>query len=108
MEIEGVTQGGEEVTQAHVFISGSVQGVGYRQFVKSNARKLGLTGWVRNTEDGGVEAVLQSSASSDQEGKEIIEQMIGICRKGPFLAEVKQIGFAWEEREEQFQEFVIR
>jgi len=78
--------------QAHVFISGTVQGVGYRQFVRSNARKLGLIGWVRNTEDGGVEAVFQ--------GKEdIIEDMIGICRQGPFLSEVKHIGFEWEEVE---------
>ncbi|MGH9856286.1 MAG: acylphosphatase, partial [Acidobacteriota bacterium] len=35
--------------QCHVFISGIVQGVGYRYFVRSNAQKLGLTGWVRNT-----------------------------------------------------------
>jgi acylphosphatase len=93
--------------QAHLFISGTVQGVGYRYFVRSNATGLGLTGWVRNVEDGGVEAVLQSSASSDQEGKEKIEEMIGLCRKGPFLSEVKQIGFEWEEIEEQFQEFAV-
>jgi len=94
--------------QAHVFISGSVQGVGYRYFVRSNARKLGLTGWVRNTEDGGVEAVLQSSTSSDQEGKKKIEEMIELCRKGPMLSEVEHIGFEWEEREESFASFAIR
>ncbi len=85
---------------AHVFISGAVQGVGYRYFVRDNARKLGLTGYVRNTEDGGVEAVFQSSASSDQEAEKVIEKMIGICRGGPMLSEVKQIGFEWEEAEE--------
>ena len=88
------------MTQAHVFISGAVQGVGYRQFVKSSARKLGLTGWVRNAEDGGVEAVLQGE-------EEEIEKMIELCRKGPFLAEVKQIGFEWEEGEEEFKDFLI-
>ncbi len=87
--------------QAHLFISGSVQGVGYRQFVKSNARKLGLTGWVRNAEDGGVEAVLQGD-------KERIEQMIAFCKQGPFLSEVKQIGFEWEEGEEKPNDFTIR
>jgi acylphosphatase len=86
--------------QAHVFISGSVQGVGYRQFVKSNARKLGLTGWVRNTEDGGVEAVLQGEES-------MIEVMITQCKKGPFLAEVEHIGFEWEDSEEDFLDFKI-
>lgn len=86
--------------QAHVFISGVVQGVGYRYFVRNNARKLGLTGWVRNTEDGGVEAVFQGE-------EKIIEQMVALCRQGPFLSVVKQIGFEWEEQEELFSEFSV-
>lgn len=75
---------------AHLFISGSVQGVGYRYFVKSNARALGLHGWVRNVEDGGVEVVLQGDRNK-------IEEMVALCREGPFLADVKHIGFEWEE-----------
>ncbi|HSA84236.1 MAG TPA: acylphosphatase [Patescibacteria group bacterium] len=86
--------------QAHVFISGTVQGVGYRYFVRSNAKKLGLTGWVRNSEDGGVEVVLQGE-------KETIEKMIALCHKGPFLAEVEHIGFEWEKLETPLTEFVI-
>lgn len=86
--------------QAHVFISGFVQGVSFRYFVKSNAQKRKLTGWVRNTEDGGVEAVLCGE-------KEKIEEMIVLCRKGPMLAEVKQLGVDWEEPE-QFSDFIIR
>ena len=76
--------------QAHVFISGVVQGVSFRYFVKTNAQKLELTGWVRNTEDGGVEAVFCGD-------KKKIEEMIELCRKGPMLAVVKQVGFEWEE-----------
>jgi acylphosphatase len=79
--------------QSHVFISGFVQGVSFRYFVKTHAKQLGLTGWVRNTEDGGVEAVFTGD-------KEKIEEMIALCRKGPMLAEVKQLGFEWEEPEE--------
>ena len=86
--------------QAHVFISGIVQGVGFRYFVRNNARRLGLTGWVQNIEDGGVEAVFQGD-------KESIEKIIGLCRKGPFLAEVKHIGFEWEEGKEKFKEFLV-
>lgn len=86
--------------QAHVFISGTVQGVGYRYFVRSNAKELGITGWVRNTEDGGVEAVLQGD-------KDTIEEMIARCRQGPMLAEVEHIGFEWEDQEETFDDFSI-
>lgn len=86
--------------QAHIFISGIVQGVNYRYFVKDNARKLGLVGWARNTSNGKVEVVLQSSASSDQEAKKVIEQMISLCREGPMLSEVKDVQVEWEEAEE--------
>lgn len=86
--------------QAHVFISGGVQRVGFRQFVKSNATSLSLTGWVHNTEDGGVEAVFCGE-------KEKIEEMIELCKKGPMLAEVKYVGFDWEELE-NFTDFTIR
>jgi acylphosphatase len=88
------------MNQAHVFISGYVQGVSFRYFIKSNAQKLGLTGWVRNTEDGGIEAVFSGD-------KKRIEEMITLCKQGPFLADVKQVGFEWEEAEE-FTEFTIR
>jgi acylphosphatase len=86
---------------AHLFISGSVQGVGYRYFVKNNAQALELRGWVRNVEDGRVEMVLQGD-------KEKIEEMIALCRKGPFLAEVKHIGFEWEEWAADFESFEIK
>ncbi len=75
----------------HVFVSGFVQGVGFRQFVKRSARKIELTGWVKNTSDNRVEAVFQGS-------KEQIEKIIFICKKGPFLSEVKDV---LVEREDQ-------
>lgn len=87
--------------QAHVFISGNVQNVGYRYFVKSNAKKLGLTGWVQNTEDGGVEVVLQGA-------EEVIEKMIAICKEGPMLSEVQHLGFEWEEIDEKMTDVVIK
>ena len=87
--------------QAHVFISGIVQNVGYRYFVRENARKLGLNGFVRNTEDGGVEVVLQGN-------EKVIEQMIAECKKGPMLSEVKQFGVEWEEGKEELTTFEIR
>jgi acylphosphatase len=96
------------MSQARVMISGIVQGVGYRYFVRSNAEKLGLTGWVRNTSNGNVEAVFQSSASSDQEAQEQIEEMLAICRQGPMLSEVRDIEVEWEEAEGEFTDFEIK
>lgn len=90
-----------------MFISGFVQRVGFRHFVRSRAQELGLTGWVSNAPDGRVEAVLQSSASSDQEGKAKIEEAIEACRKGPFLSQVENVDVQWEESDREFEDFEI-
>lgn len=87
--------------QAHIIIIGRVQRVGFRYFVKSHAQRLGLTGWVRNLPDGSVEATLQGD-------KLVIEQMIDLCRKGPFLAEVSDVALSWEETHEHYTEFTIQ
>ena len=50
------------VRAVHVFISGRVQGVGFRAFTTRSARTLGLTGWVMNLRDGRVEAVIEGPA----------------------------------------------
>lgn len=94
--------------QVHLLISGFVQGVGYRMFVRHEAEKLDITGWVRNLSDNRVEVVAQSSTSSDQEGEEVLKKFIKICEKGPFLAEVKSISVDWEEPSEIFTEFEQR
>ncbi len=87
---------------ARVFVSGFVQGVGFRQFVKRSARKLGLTGWVKNLPDNRVEAVFCGS-------KEQIEKIIMICEKGPFLSEVKDVNVVWEENpSETYASFDVR
>lgn len=82
----------------HVFISGFVQEVGFRQFVKHQALKIGLRGWVRNLLDNRVEAVFAGS-------KERIEKIIAICRKGPFLSEVKDVDVIWEDKSQATTEF---
>lgn len=86
--------------RAYVLISGFVQGVGYRQFVKSNAKKLMLTGFVTNLPDRKVEAVFEGE-------KKVIEQMIKECKKGPFLSEVEDVEVEWEEKKSEFEDFSI-
>lgn len=68
----------------HILILGSVQGVGFRQFLKYNAKKLNLKGWVKNLPDSRVEAVFTGDQAD-------IKIMIEFSRKGPFLAEVKKV-----------------
>lgn len=87
--------------QAHVLISGFVQGVGFRQFVKREAIKLGLTGWVGNTKDNKVEAVFQGSEDK-------IREVIKLCKKGPFLAEVEDIKIEWEETKQEYESFKVQ
>lgn len=93
--------------QAHVVVSGFVQGVGFRQFVRKNAEKLGIKGWVQNVPDGKVEGLFQSSAGSDQEEKAKIEEVIRICRKGPFLSEVKNVSVVWETPTRFYSDFSV-
>ncbi len=87
--------------QAHVHISGFVQGVGFRAYVRSKARKLGIFGWVRNLSDDRVEAVLQGD-------KDKLEKLLFYCKRGPFFANVTNIVVDWEEATEQFNEFKKR
>lgn len=87
--------------RARVIVTGFVQGVGFRHFVRKAAQELEFTGWVRNTSDGRVEAVLQGR-------KKDIEEVILLCRKGPFLAEVERVDVAWEEPEAGPSDFSIR
>ena len=52
---------GNELQRYHVIIKGRVQGVGFRYNTKSNADKLGITGWVRNKPDGSVEVLAEGT-----------------------------------------------
>jgi acylphosphatase len=85
---------------AHVFISGFVQGVGFRRFVKHHALKLGLTGWVKNLADNRVEAVFCGS-------KEQIEKITSVCEKGPFFSEVKNVQISIENTKIGYTSFDI-
>lgn len=87
--------------QVHLFISGSVQGVGFRYFIKSHAKKYSVVGWVSNMPDGRLEAVFQGEESAL---KELVEK----CRKGPFLAEVKNLELQEEEAVDSFADFEVR
>jgi acylphosphatase len=68
----------------HLVITGMVQGVGYRYCMAAAARRLDVTGWVRNRRDGSVEAMVAGSV-------EAVAAMIDWARRGPAGAEVTHV-----------------
>jgi acylphosphatase len=90
----------ETMTAAYVRVEGRVQGVGYRFFAHDAAEKLGLKGWVRNMEGGGVEAEVEGPRS-------IIENWIQELRRGPSLACVESLHVDWRAHLGQFKNFSI-
>jgi acylphosphatase len=85
----------------HAFVSGRVQGVFFRSFVRSQANLKNLTGWVRNLPDGRVEIVAEGD--SDR-----IDDFLELVRAGPTGARVESFDVQSEKPVHKFQEFSIR
>jgi acylphosphatase len=77
-----------------LYVSGTVQGVFFRIFVKENAEKLNVKGFVRNLEDGRVEVFLEGQIDD-------VKRMIELCKNGPKHSQIRNI----EIKEESFQDF---
>ncbi|MBW2621909.1 MAG: acylphosphatase [Deltaproteobacteria bacterium] len=87
--------------RAHLIISGRVQGVYYRYSTQQEAKRLGLTGWVRNLPNGNVEAVVEGDEAT-------VGRMIEWCRQGPAGAVVSKIEQILTEASGEFKEFETR
>ncbi len=81
---------GENTERAHVYVAGQVQGVNFRGATQEEAERLGLNGWVRNLQDGRVEAVFEGDP-------ETVRQMIDWCESGPSSADVDDVTVEQEE-----------
>ena len=68
----------------HVTIHGRVQGVGFRYFIEKNAIERALDGWVRNREDGAVEAVVAGPPAA-------LQEMVRWAQQGPPRASVETV-----------------
>jgi len=82
-----------------VYVSGQVQGVFVRQFIKDQANELGIKGYVRNLEDGRVEVVIEGA---DKE----VDKMIAVCRKGSPHSMVRELEIE-DLKNQGFKEFKI-
>jgi len=85
----------------HAYISGIVQGVFFRAATRRVAADLNLTGWVRNREDGSVEAVFEGEDAA-------MEKMLDWCKVGPRGARVDKVTTAEEHYTGGFKDFSIK
>jgi len=84
--------------RVHVLVNGRVQGVFFRRETKRAADAKNVKGWVKNLEDGRVEAVFEGE-------EEDVVQLVDFCRHGPPLAEVDNIRISKEKYTEKFKDF---
>jgi acylphosphatase len=76
--------------RVHVQARGRVQGVFFRGEASARAESLGIAGWIRNAEDGSVEAVFEGE-------RDRVESMVDWCRRGPAGARVEELDVEPEE-----------
>ena len=67
-----------------IIVTGKVQGVGFRYFVKKKAEEIGVAGWVKNTEDGAVEIFAEAEGFK-------INLLVNYCEKGPSNSRVESV-----------------
>jgi acylphosphatase len=87
--------------RAHVLISGRVQGVLFRAYTQQAAHERRVRGWVRNTQDGRVEAVLEGD-------RERVDDMIRWCHRGSPYSGVTAVDVQWQEYTGEFPDFSVR
>ena len=82
-------------------VSGRVQMVMYRDFTKRRARSLGLTGWVKNNDDGTVTVVAEGE-------EEVLKALLSELHNGSMLARVDDVRVSWKEPSGSFSSFDIQ
>lgn len=83
----------------HLIVHGIVQGVGYRESMRYEAKRLGITGWVRNRLDHTVEAVIDG-------GDDALAIMLDWAKRGPAAARVDAV--ETQKIEGRFKHFEVR
>ncbi|MCK5044289.1 acylphosphatase [Candidatus Parcubacteria bacterium] len=84
-----------------IIAQGKVQGVFYRLETAKTARKLGLTGWVKNESAGSVKIVAVGSAKD-------LEKLVKWCNSGPPLAKVTKVEVEWEKAVKNYKRFIVK
>ena len=87
--------------RVQVVVEGRVQGVFFRAYTEDEARRLGLTGWVRNRRDGAVEALIEGDAQR-------VTEMVSWLHRGSPQAVVSQVQVTDADPLGDFTDFSIR
>ena len=82
-------------------ITGRVQGVGFRNFTRGRARRLDVTGWVRNERDGSVRLEAEGE-------REALDQLVEAVHHGPRRARVENVEVDWSDATDEFETFRVR
>ncbi len=86
--------------QVQLFVRGRVQGVYFRASTQREARRLGITGWVKNRSDGSVEILAEGE--EDQ-----LKELIAWANRGPSAARVERVDVRWRSFLGEFPDFRI-
>ena len=85
-----------------IIITGRVQGVGFRFFLRQKAQLLDIKGYARNNSNGSLEVVAQS------DNKDNLKNFLKECNRGPILASVSNVDISEEEDERAYTFFDIK
>jgi len=96
--MEAVTS--DIVWRIDALVRGRVQSVGFRYFVRTAARRLDVTGWIRNEPDGTVRVVAEGQSDK-------LRHLLHALHTGPSLASVKSVDVTWLEQAPECADFSI-
>ncbi len=87
-------------SRAHIYVTGKVQGVFFRQNTKRQAQNRGVKGLVCNLPDGRVEAIFEGE-------EEAVKALVDYCHHGPSYAKVENVEVTYETYKSEFTDFKI-
>ena len=86
--------------RATVLVTGRVQGVFFRASAMETAQRLGVTGWIKNLPDGGVESVVEGP-------RHAVDAFVRWCEAGPAGARVEGVEVSWAAPRDEFDTFRV-
>jgi acylphosphatase len=87
--------------EVRCIVYGNVQRVGFRDYVQTEAKSSGVTGWIRNESDGTVLVIAQGTPDA-------LRYFIEVLHEGSVLARVSEVAVEWGSPQQLFTDFVVK